>query len=972
MRVAIVGGGPRGVFAAARLLAHARQEGARFVLDVFDPAPPGHGAAYNPGQPDYLRLNVRSSIVDAGWHEGPAPSPSWLCSFDAWRAARGETQPLEPFPPRALAGRYLAGVWADAVAHAPSGCVARHVPARVAQLRARPGGWLVDGAPYDEVLLVTGHADDWPGALRHGWSAPQPLVPAVFPVDEHLGTDVIAAGARVAVRGAALTFIDAALALTEGRGGRFVEADGRLGYQPSGAEPGVLWPVSRHGRWMEVKPQPGSATQRLPLDALRQAGLAAVRDAGNESDALAAVRRTAHAYLQAADGDDHAGVDAAFDGTPHGDPTEALRRSVAVALGEARPHGPWALGQAWRDLYPALVRRFSGTADGSPQFAETSRRLEGIAFGPPPVNGRKLLALIDAGVIDPAGLGAATIDTAGLHWPGHEADVVIDAVLPPPGVAAGAATLPGRLALAGEVATVPERRGIAIDADGTCLDEHGHRRDGLAAAGRPTEDVVVGNDTLDPRLHDVVERWASRVAGRAAARQALRRGVRGEPPLTGRLEPWMEELLSDPDGCAALLDEHDSPVNVLDPGPLTRNAAELVDAGAAAGVEVGVHFARKANKALCFVTRALAEGHGVDVSSLAELRQALAAGMPGERVLLTAAVKPDPLLAEAVAAGVIVSLDSRDELARVAAAAQAAGKTATVMPRVAPEPASGLRPSRFGEPASAWVAAGFPPHVRALGVHAHLDGYAIADRLAVLSDCLVVADALGSSAHPVEFVDLGGGVPMSYLDDRAEWEAFWAAARDTADERLLWRDRPVTTVYPYWQRPVRGEWLAALLAEPLGEGTVAAALRERGLRLHLEPGRSLLDGCGLTLARVAFTKRRSDGVGLVGLEMNRTQCRSTSDDFLVDPVLVRRTPPGPATDAFLVGAYCIEDELILNRRLRFAEGVAAGDIVALVNTAGYLMHILESASHQIPLARNVVRDPAGPFVLDRLDRPDFP
>ena len=95
--------------------------------------------------------------------------------------------------------------------------------------------------------------------------------------------------------------------------------------------------------------------------------------------------------------------------------------------------------------------------------------------------------------------------------------------------------------------------------------------------------------------------------------------------------------------------------------------------------------------------------------------------------------------------------------------------------------------------------------------------------------------------------------------------------------------------------------------------------------------------------------------------MNRTQCRSTSDDFLVDPLLLRpaarRRIGADATGAiegYLVGAYCIERELLTWRRLRFPRGVAVGDIVVFPNTAGYLMHILESASHQIPLARNLV------------------
>ena len=125
----------------------------------------------------------------------------------------------------------------------------------------------------------------------------------------------------------------------------------------------------------------------------------------------------------------------------------------------------------------------------------------------------------------------------------------------------------------------------------------------------------------------------------------------------------------------------------------------------------------------------------------------------------------------------------------------------------------------------------------------------------------------------------------------------------------------------------------------------------------MEPGRSLLDGCGLTAARVEFRKERADGTWLIGLAMNRTQMRSTSDDFMVDPLLVRPAGAGDPTgaiEAYLVGAYCIERELISWRRFAFPEGVAVGDIIAFPNTAGYLMHILESASHQIPLAKNLV------------------
>lgn len=58
--------------------------------------------------------------------------------------------------------------------------------------------------------------------------------------------------------------------------------------------------------------------------------------------------------------------------------------------------------------------------------------------------------------------------------------------------------------------------------------------------------------------------------------------------------------------------------------------------------------------------------------------------------------------------------------------------------------------------------------------------------------------------------------------------------------------------------------------------------------------------------------------------MNRTRCCTTSDNFLIDPYLVKRTPPSEEIEAFLVGAYCIEDELILRRKIRFPRGVARG------------------------------------------------
>ena len=489
----------------------------------------------------------------------------------------------------------------------------------------------------------------------------------------------------------------------------------------------------------------------------------------------------------------------------------------------------------------------------------------------------------------------------------------------------------------------------------------------------------------------------------ATSADVLRTGCHGMPPLSARLAPWMETLLADPKACEALLEEHGSPLNVHDFTTLTENADELAEVARRHGVDLKIFVARKANKTLGLVQAAHRAGLGLDLGSHRELAQVLDLGVPGDDVVVTAAIKPRPLLRLALDAGTMLVLDNLDEATAVAdeiagagtadaaepSANGAAAADSTVHPialRLAPTPGGRVGPTRFGESAQTWLrwaTSEDTAHdsLRIDGIHFHLHGYDPLARVQALAEALELVDALRAAGHSPRFIDIGGGLPMSYLDDAEEWTDFWEAhdAQDSAPSiSLTWRAEPLRQVYPYHQQVVRGQWLDAVLGAEAQTGagtgagtaagtTVAEALRSRDLELRCEPGRSMLDGCGLTLARVIQRTTTSDGIPLIGLEMNRTQCRSTSDDFLVDPVLVRTGgPASPPVDAFLVGAYCIEAELILRRRLRFPHGVGIGDVIALPNTAGYLMHILESASHQIPLASNLVRGADG-FRRDRID-----
>jgi diaminopimelate decarboxylase len=480
--------------------------------------------------------------------------------------------------------------------------------------------------------------------------------------------------------------------------------------------------------------------------------------------------------------------------------------------------------------------------------------------------------------------------------------------------------------------------------------------------------------------------------------EELRAGCHGLPPLTARLEPWQLGLLSDPDRAVSLIDAFGSPLNLHHVEPFERNVEALRNVAHSRGVQLEILFARKANKALCYVEQARSIGIGIDTASQNELAQALALGIRPDRLVSTAAVKSEELIRTCVASSVPVVVDNPDELTRTQDIAAETESAAAIILRL-----SGFRvdgrdlDSRFGihpdDVAALADPIPVPPGpggIRLEGLHFHLDGYDASHRIAGLRRSLHLADELRAKGHAITSIDMGGGFPMRYLDDPEEWQAF----RRALDDALLDRRPPITHgndgmgrlavdgrvvgklgLYPYYQEPVAPEWLAGILDAPsgTGRGTLAEALRARDLVLRCEPGRSLLDGCGLTLARVEHRKRHRDGSWSIGVAMNRSQCATTKPDHAVDPILVRTgaASPGrpPSMEGYLMGAYCTESDLLSRRRLRFPHGVARGDLIAFANTAGYLMHFIETRSHQFPLARNLVvggREPDS-ITPDRID-----
>lgn len=549
-RVAFVGVGPKGLYGLERLAIEVCRGAMPGPLDLhlFEPHPhPGAGPVYDPRQPHYLRMNFANRHVDL-WSRPdraeehlPFARPTLVDYLAEHHPAFADP---DAYAPRAVVGEYLHRGFLDLVAWLRQR-TALTLHRRAVEAVERHGGrWLVRAGEVevsaDEVLIATGHDsrqldDDLPRHPR--------VVQEVFPVDR-LGE--IPPEARVAIRGFGLTSLDAALALTEGRGGRFEGWDdpAALVYRPGDREVRSLVPYSRTGRPMVPKPdvrlagswpelEPIWRQGRRQLDAAEEPAIDAIFSTLGEA-ADRALSRTGHAQ-SAASAARH--LDRLCSGPPeklYGKRLEEqLVHALEVAIGRRPPDAEWALGLAWRNLYPALVRLVEARrldATTWPSFARLAREMERVAFGPPAENAARYLALVRAGNVD---LGVAddpavAVDDAGITVSSRDgartADVLVNAVLAPPGAAPRSSDLLQRLREAGHLRTLPWNDGLEVRPDGRCVGADGRVTPGLSAVGRPTEGCVLGNDTLSRTLHATPERWARSLSRRSPlARRARER-----------------------------------------------------------------------------------------------------------------------------------------------------------------------------------------------------------------------------------------------------------------------------------------------------------------------------------------------------------------------------------------------------------------------------------------------------------------
>ncbi|WP_206186226.1 pyridoxal-dependent decarboxylase, exosortase A system-associated [Thauera propionica] len=216
-----------------------------------------------------------------------------------------------------------------------------------------------------------------------------------------------------------------------------------------------------------------------------------------------------------------------------------------------------------------------------------------------------------------------------------------------------------------------------------------------------------------------------------------------------------------------------TPFYAYDRSLLSARVAQL---RAALPAEVKLHYAMKANPMPALVCHMATLVDGIDVASAGELMVALDAGADPQEISFAGPGKTDAELHQAVAAGILVNVESFRELPILAAAQQALGLPARVAVRVNPDfelKSSGMKmgggPKQFGvdaEQVPELLAAIGRAGLAFEGFHLFAGSQNLKPEAIVEAQQKSFALACRLAEHapsPVRFLNLGGGFGIPYF-----------------------------------------------------------------------------------------------------------------------------------------------------------------------------------------------------------------
>ncbi|PVE22361.1 diaminopimelate decarboxylase [Microvirga sp. KLBC 81] len=355
-----------------------------------------------------------------------------------------------------------------------------------------------------------------------------------------------------------------------------------------------------------------------------------------------------------------------------------------------------------------------------------------------------------------------------------------------------------------------------------------------------------------------------------------------------------------------LADEVGTPFYCYSTATLERHYR--VFAEAFADTDALVCYAMKANSNQAVLKTLARLGAGMDIVSEGELRRALAAGVPGERVVFSGVGKTKAEMAFALDSDILCfNVESEPELEALSEVALSKGRRAPISIRINPDVdakthkkiSTGKSENKFGIPISrareVYARAARLKGIEITGVDMHI-GSQITDLTPYDNATALLAELardLMADGHKLHHIDLGGGLGVPYREDNA----------------------PPPDPQAYAQ-------------------IIKRHTKDLGLKLVFEMGRLIAGNAGVLIARVIYVKEGADRTFvIVDAAMNDLIRPTLYDAFHnIKPVV----EPSPSTShivADVVGPVCeTGDYLALSRDM---PAVKPGDLIAVMTAGAY-------------------------------------
>ncbi|NIO15747.1 MAG: diaminopimelate decarboxylase [Deltaproteobacteria bacterium] len=344
-----------------------------------------------------------------------------------------------------------------------------------------------------------------------------------------------------------------------------------------------------------------------------------------------------------------------------------------------------------------------------------------------------------------------------------------------------------------------------------------------------------------------------------------------------------------------------------------------------------VCYSVKANSNISIIKVFADMGGGVDIVSGGELYRSLKAGVKPSKIVYSGVGKKDWEIVLSLEKKILMfNVESWDELKNINAIAARMKVKAPVALRVNPDVdpkthpyiATGLRQSKFGididESLKLYKRAKKLKNIEIIGIDCHI-GSQLTDVTPFVATVEIIAGfakKLGKAGIDIRYIDIGGGLGITYRDERPPDPAEYA-------------------------------------------GAILSAIGDLGVTLILEPGRVLTGNAGILVTEVLYTKEtREKNFFIVDAAMNDLQRPSLYGSYHEIVPLARGDRKTTVAD--VVGPICESGDFLA--RDREMPALRRGDLLAVFSSGAYGF-VMASNYNSRPKAVEVLVDGASYEVI---------